>query len=43
VKNLRLSKYVLPLFSVIAIIYLMIPIAYTFVFSFNDSPKTNLI
>ena len=42
-KNLRLGKYVLPLFSVIAILYLMIPIAYTFVFSFNDSQKTNLI
>lgn len=42
-RNLRLGKYVLPLFSVIAIVYLMIPIAYTFVFSFNDSQKTNLI
>ena len=40
---MRLGKYVLPLFSVIAIVYLMIPIAYTFVFSFNDSQKTNLI
>jgi spermidine/putrescine transport system permease protein len=43
VRNLRLGRYVLPLFSVIAIVYLMIPIAYTFVFSFNDSQKTNLI
>ena len=42
-RNMRLGKYVLPLFSVIAIVYLMIPIAYTFVFSFNDSQKTNLI
>jgi len=43
VRRFSLGKYALPVYSVIAIIYLMIPIAYTFVFSFNDSLKTNLI
>ena len=38
-----LGKLALPVYAVIAIIYLMIPIAYTFVFSFNDSLKTNLV
>jgi len=31
------------LYAVLAFIYLLIPIGYTFVFSFNDSLKTNLI
>jgi spermidine/putrescine transport system permease protein len=43
VRRFSLGKYALPVYSVIAIVYLMIPIAYTFVFSFNDSLKTNLI
>jgi spermidine/putrescine transport system permease protein len=38
-----LGKLALPLYAVIAFIYLLIPILYTFVFSFNDSLKTNLI
>ncbi|MEY4418207.1 MAG: hypothetical protein RIQ88_645, partial [Actinomycetota bacterium] len=38
-----LGKFALPLYSMLAIIYLLIPIIYTFVFSFNDSIKTNLI
>jgi spermidine/putrescine transport system permease protein len=32
----------LPLYTVLAFIYLLIPIAYTFVFSFNDSFKSNI-
>ena len=42
-RRFSLGKYALPVYSVIAIVYLMIPIAYTFIFSFNDSLKTNLI
>jgi spermidine/putrescine transport system permease protein len=38
-----LGKYAFPLYAVLAFIYLLIPIGYTFVFSFNDSLKTNLI
>lgn len=38
-----LGKFALPLYAVLAFIYLLIPIFYTFVFSFNDSLKTNLI
>lgn len=38
-----LGKFALPLYSLLAIIYLLIPIVYTFVFSFNNSIKTNLI
>ncbi|MSY63281.1 MAG: ABC transporter permease, partial [Actinobacteria bacterium] len=38
-----LGKLTLPLYAVLAFIYLLIPIVYTFVFSFNDSLKTNLI
>jgi len=38
-----LGKFALPLYAVLTFIYLLIPIFYTFVFSFNDSLKTNLI
>ena len=38
-----LGKFALPLYAVLTFIYLLIPIGYTFVFSFNDSLKTNLI
>lgn len=38
-----LGKYAFPLYAILAFIYLLIPIGYTFVFSFNDSLKTNLI
>ncbi|MFM6971260.1 MAG: ABC transporter permease, partial [Rhodoluna sp.] len=37
-----LGKYALPLYAVLAFIYLLIPIAYTFVFSFNDAFKSNI-
>lgn len=37
-----LGKWALPLYTVLAFIYLLIPIAYTFVFSFNDSFKSNI-
>lgn len=38
-----LGRLALPVYAVIAFVYLLIPILYTFVFSFNDSLKTNLI
>jgi spermidine/putrescine transport system permease protein len=41
--KLSLGKLALPVYAVIAFVYLLIPIVYTFAFSFNDSLKTNLI
>ena len=37
-----LGKWALPLYTVLAFIYLLIPIVYTFVFSFNNSFKSNI-
>jgi spermidine/putrescine transport system permease protein len=37
------GKLVLPLFSALALAFLLIPIVYTFVFSFNDSVKSNIV
>jgi spermidine/putrescine transport system permease protein len=43
-RKLRLGRLVLPLYSVIALVYLLIPIVYTIAFSFNDSKgRTNTI
>ena len=36
------GKYALAIYSLLAIIYLLIPIGYTFAFSFNDSVKSNI-
>jgi len=42
VKKLRLGSYVLPTYSVLALVYLLIPIFYTIAFSFNNSQgRTN--
>lgn len=38
-----LGKWLLPLYSALALVYIMIPIVYTFVFSFNDSVKSNIV
>lgn len=38
-----LGKYLLPTYVALAFIFLMIPIGYTFVFSFNDSVKSNIV
>ncbi|MBU1588958.1 MAG: ABC transporter permease [Actinobacteria bacterium] len=38
-RTLSLGKWLLPLYSALALIFLLVPIAYTFVFSFNNSPK----
>lgn len=37
-----LGKFALPVYSLLAFTYLLVPIAYTFVFSFNDSFKSNI-
>ena len=43
-KQLKLGKLVLPVYSVLALVYLLIPIAYTIAFSFNNSQgRTNTI
>jgi len=39
----KLGKLLLPLYGVLALIYLLVPIAYTIAFSFNDSKRTNII
>jgi len=38
-----LGKYLLPTYVGLTFLFLMIPIGYTFVFSFNDSVKSNII
>ena len=43
-RKLRLGRFALPLYSVIALVYLLVPIIYTIAFSFNDSKgRTNTI
>ena len=37
------GKYLLPLYTALALLFLLTPIAYTFVFSFNDSVKSNIV
>jgi spermidine/putrescine transport system permease protein len=37
------GRYTLAIYSVIALVFLLIPIAYTVVFSFNDSIKSNIV
>lgn len=41
--RLGFGNWILPLYSVIALVFLLIPIAYTFVFSFNNSVKSNIV
>jgi spermidine/putrescine transport system permease protein len=44
VRKLKLGRLVLPLYSLIALVYLLVPIAYTIAFSFNNSKgRTNTI
>ena len=41
-RKLRLGRFILPLYSLIALVYLLIPIFYTIAFSFNNSQgRTN--
>ena len=37
-----LGKWLLPVYATIALTFLMIPIVYTFIFSFNNSQKSNI-
>lgn len=41
-RKFSFGKYALPVYAVLAFVYLLIPIAYTFVFSFNDYRRTNI-
>ena len=41
-RKFSLGKWLLPIYAALALIFLLIPIAYTFVFSFNDSIKSNI-
>lgn len=42
-RTIGLGKWLLPVYSVLALVFLLVPIAYTFVFSFNDSNKSNIV
>jgi spermidine/putrescine transport system permease protein len=42
VSRLSLGKWLLPVYSALALIFLLTPIVYTFIFSFNDSKKSNV-
>ncbi len=39
----RLADAVVPVFAGLAFLYLLVPVAYTVAFSFNDAGKTNLV
>jgi spermidine/putrescine transport system permease protein len=39
----RLGDMIVPVFAALAFVYLLVPVAYTVVFSFNDAGKTNLV
>ena len=41
--KLSLGRWLLPFYSALALVFLLTPIVYTFVFSFNDSIKSNLV
>ncbi|MHB1235447.1 MAG: ABC transporter permease [Microbacteriaceae bacterium] len=41
-RSFGLGSWLLPAYAVISLVFLLIPIAYTFIFSFNDSVKSNL-
>ena len=39
----RLGEAIVPVFAALAFLYLLVPIAYTVAFSFNDAGRTNLV
>ena len=41
-QRIGLGDWLLPVYTVLAFVFLLIPIVYTFVFSFNDSIKSNI-
>jgi len=43
VSRFSLGKWLLPVYVVLALIFILTPIAYTIVFSFNASVKTNIV
>ncbi len=42
-KKFAIGRFVLPAYSAIALVFLLIPIVYTIVFSFNDSTRSNTV
>jgi spermidine/putrescine transport system permease protein len=42
VKGSIFGRALLPIYTILALLFLLIPIAYTFIFSFNDAYKTNI-
>ena len=40
--RLGLGNWLLPVYSVLALVFLLVPIGYTFVYSFNDSIRSNI-
>jgi spermidine/putrescine transport system permease protein len=42
VRKFSFGRYALPVYSVLAFVYLLIPIAFTFFFSFNDYRRSNI-
>ena len=43
VRRRRVGDMIVPIFAALAFVYLLVPVAYTVVFSFNDAGKTNLV
>jgi spermidine/putrescine transport system permease protein len=43
VRKFSIGRFVLPAYSAIALVFLLIPIVYTIVFSFNDSTRSNTV
>ena len=41
--KLSLGKWLLPVYASLALVFLLVPIVYTFVFSFNASVKSNIV
>ena len=41
-RKFSFGRYALPVYAVLAFIYLLIPIAFTFFFSFNDYRRSNI-
>ena len=38
-----LGRWLLPVYAALALVFLLVPIVYTFIFSFNDSVKSNIV
>lgn len=39
----RIGDSIIPIFAILGFVFLLVPVAYTVVFSFNDAGKTNLV